>query len=731
LNLSVKYSKIRLIIQDTMDKQAASERIEKLREKIKELNYQYFVLDQSEVEESVRDSLKRELIDLEQQYPEYITPDSPTQRVGSVLSGKLPKHAHLSPKKSLADVFTDEEIEEWAERITKLVEAPIEFVCELKIDGLNITLQYQQGILTRALTRGDGKMGEDVTHGIKTIKSIPLSLREKVDLEVSGEVFMSKKSLEDLNKKQEAAGLPLFANARNTAAGSVRQLDPSATAERNLDMFVYHMDKNTLPDDVQSQQDILEKLQHLGLKICKEYQQLTDIKEVIAFCHQWTERRHDLPYDIDGIVIKVNEIAQQQQMGYTAKAPRYAVAYKFPAEQVSSQVLEVIFQVGRTGAITPVAIMTPTLVAGSTVSRATLHNEDEIAKKDIRVGDSVIIQKAGDIIPEVVEVITDLRTGKEKPIKFPKNCPVCESPITRKEGESAHYCSNPRCYAQEKEGISHFVSKKGFNIDGLGEKVVEQLMENGLIQDPADLFLLKPEDVISLEFFKEKKTQNLFTSLASARQIGLDCFLYALGIRYLGEQSSYDFAKYLLAHSKKSSSELDHLDTYLDHFSQDSTSSKQESLFELEATPSTKKNAEFSILDLLETAQSFSYEDIENIDGIGSKIAQTLYEWFNSDHSQKYLQKLYQVGVGLQTDSLKSTGTLAGKSFVITGSLEHLTRDQAKALIKQSGGKVQSSVSPKTDYLVTGASPGSKLKKAQELGIQILQELDFTKLLHP
>ena len=454
-----------------MNLKEATERVKKLRAKILDLNYKYFVLDESEVEESVRDSLKRELINIETQFPELITPDSPTQRVGSTLSGKFQKVKHKTKKKSLADVFSEDEIEEWYSRISKLTAQKMEFICELKIDGLNITIQYEKGLFIRALTRGNGVEGEDVTHNIKTVESIPLSLNQDITLEASGELFMPKKSLEELNKSRKKEGLALFANPRNAAAGSIRQLDPQIVAERNLDMFFYHIDK-TSNTQIKAQEDALKLLKSAGLKVCSHYKKCKDIKEVLEFCKTWHKKRETLPYEIDGIVIKVNDFGQQLEMGETAKAPRYAVAYKFPAIQATSRILNIVLQVGRTGAITPVAVMEPTLVAGSTVSRATLHNEDEINKKDIRIGDTVIIQKAGDVIPEVVEPLKDLRTGQEKIFKFPKSCPVCESEIIRNEGESAYRCSNKNCYAIEQEKIIHFVSKKGFNIEGLGDKVV-------------------------------------------------------------------------------------------------------------------------------------------------------------------------------------------------------------------------------------------------------------------
>ncbi len=673
-----------------MDLKEAKIRIEKLREKIKDLNYKYFVLDESEVDESVRDALKKELIELEAKFPQFITPDSPTQRVGSVLSGKFAKVKHTTPKKSLADVFSYEEIEQWHERIQKLAREPIEFVCELKIDGLNITLQYEKGIFKRALTRGDGVFGEEVTHTVKTIESVPLKLSEAIDLEVSGEVYYPKREFQRVNEEQEALGLPRFANPRNAAAGTVRQLDPSIAASRRLSMFCYHIDKTTLKDGIESQKQALEFLQDLGLRVSPDYRHVKTIEEVKEFCEHWATHRNDLPYEIDGIVIKVNDFDQQAAMGYTAKAPRYAVAYKFPAEKTTSKILDIIVNVGRTGAVTPLAIMTPTLVAGSTISRATLHNEDEIRKKDIRIGDTVIIHKAGDVIPEIVEVLKDLRTGEEKEFKFPKNCPVCGHPISKKEGEAAYRCTNPNCYAIEIEKIIHFVSKKGFDIDGLGEKVVLQLLDNKLISTPPDIFTLKKDDLLTLELFKDKRADNLIESIETSKQISLDRFLYALGIRYLGEQSSYDFAKFLV---------------------------------------SKFKGKNFEVLDILEIVDQLTIDEIKDIEGVGDKIGEMLFSWFRDEKNRKLLTKLQEVGIRLETSSLSTTGSLSGKSFVITGSLESFTRDQAKALIKQKGGKIHSSVTKDTDYLVVGEDAGSKLKKAQEYGIQILSEEDFKALL--
>ncbi|MBU1151910.1 NAD-dependent DNA ligase LigA [Patescibacteria group bacterium] len=695
-----------------MTKDQAKTRIEKLKQKILDLNYKYFVLDQSEVAESVRDSLKRELIDLETKFPKLITEDSPTQRVGSTLSGKFKKIKHTSPKKSLSDVFDFEEIREWYKRIVKLTKEPLEFVCELKIDGLNITIQYRKGIFVRALTRGNGKEGELVSHTVKTIESIPLHLNQDIDLEVSGEVFMPKKSFEDLNKKSEK----IFANPRNAAAGAIRQLDPQIAKERKLDMFFYHSEKAALPKDVNSQDQLLKTFRKLGLKVCGEYKKQKTIEEVIKFCESWHERRNSLPYEIDGIVIKVNDFNQQKQMGYTSKAPRYAIAYKFPAEQVTTQIRGITLQIGRTGKVTPVAEMKPVLVAGSIVARATLHNEEELTRKDVRIGDTVILQKAGDVIPEVVEVLKDLRTGKEQAFRFPKSCPICGEPLSKEQGEVDYYCRNQKCPAINLERFNHFVSKKAFNIDGLGEKVMNQLINSGLVRDPSDIFLLRYEDLLNLELFKDKRAQNAINSIEKSKKVPLESFLFALGIRHLGEQGSIDFGSFILSHKKKSPEKI----------ARTKKSSSQTALFEEDQEDSAE---EFSILDLITSIQALELEEIVNIDGVGQKTGQIIYDWYNDKTNINFLKKLYKSGVILDISSLKTEGKLKGQSFVLTGSLTKLTRDQAKDLIRKNGGKVNSSLTQDSTYLVVGESPGSKLKKAQDLGTKILNEKDFLKLI--
>jgi len=672
----------------------AKKRIENLRKEIRLRNYEYFVLNKSNVSEAVRDSLKRELIELERKYPELIAIDSPTQRVGSALSGKFKKIQHLTAKKSLQDVFSEKEIIEWSARIQRMIpDEKIEYICELKIDGLNITLHYEDGELIRAVTRGNGREGEDVTHTIRTIESIPLKLNEKVDAEIGGEVFMPKAAFDNLNRIQEKNGESHFANPRNAAAGTVRQLDPKVAASRKLDGFFYSLHKNTLKNSPSSQRELLKTLNNLGIKTERNFIFCKSIDEVVKFCKSWIEKRDSLAYEIDGIVIKVNNFIQQKKLGFTAKFPRFAAAYKFPAEQATARIEDILISVGRTGTLTPVAVLTPTLVAGSTVSRATLHNEDEINRKDIRIGDTVIIQKAGDIIPEVVEVLTNLRTGNEKQFVFPKKCPVCGAAVERVEGESAYRCTNKFCYAVEKENFLHFISKGALNIDGLGPKVVIQLLDNGLVSDVADIFSLEKEDFLNLNLFKEKRAQNALDSIEASKRTTVGRFLFGLGIRYVGEKTAYDFAEYLNTNFFKSYKKL---------------------------TPS----------DLLEKIKKLDFEAILNIDGIGEKVAQALYEWINDEKKQDLLKKLTNVGVELYFPKQSKVKTnLTGKNCVITGTLKTMPRHQAKERIKAVGGKLQSVVSSNTDFLICGEKAGSKLKKARELGVVILNEEEFIKSL--
>lgn len=667
-----------------MNREAAGLRIQKLKEEILQRNYEYFVLDESNVSEAVRDSLKRELINLENEFPEFVTPDSPTQRVGSTLSGKFPKVKHKSRKWSLADVFSMEELKDWEERVGKAV-GDCEFVTELKLDGLNITLWYEKGFLVKAITRGDGGEGEDVTHTIRTIKNLPLKLFEDATLEVSGEVILSKKNF----KKMEG-----FANPRNAAAGSVRQLDPAVAAERDLEMYCYELGENNL-GELNFQSEILEKFKALGLPVNKEYAVHSSAEASLDYLEKWQEKRDSLPYEIDGVVFKVNDKSKQELMGYTAKTPRFAVAYKFPAMQNTTIVEGITVQIGRTGAATPVAELRPVLVAGSTVSRATLHNEDEVKRKDIRIGDTVIIQKAGDVIPEVVEVLQKLRPSDSVEFLFPKNCPLCGTQLQRPEGEAVHRCPNLECPGRRRESFIHFVSRGALDIDTLGEKVVDLLLEFGFIKDTADFFTLTKEQLLELPFFKEKKAQNVLDSINARREVKLECFLYGLGIRFVGEQVAKLLAEYL--HTKATNE-----------------------------NPQIENPTPQLILELLKNS---TVEDFQKIEGFGERIAESVFEWMQNPYHQKLLEKFQQVGLKLQWPPKKEIiQNIAGKTFVITGTLSR-SREEFKTIIENAGGHVAGSVSKKTDYVLAGSEAGSKLDAAKDLGIKILDEETFLLLL--
>lgn len=697
----------------------AKTRINKLKELIKDWNYKYFVLNQTELEEPVRDQLKRELEELEAQYPEYVTPDSPTQRVGSVLSGRFPKVQHIRPKESLADAFSFAELEEWEERSKRILpEQTFDYVGELKIDGLNITLVYKDGIFERAVTRGNGKEGELVSHTIKTIRSIPYELRSDTYdvsglVEISGEVYFPKKSFETMNAALDEKDR--FANPRNAASGTVRQLDPKIASERNLNAFFYSLDDETAQkNNLETQEAILSFFKDIGIRVNDELQHFDNLSKAEDYIRHWTEHRHDLPYDIDGIVLKVNNRKMQKDLGSTAKSPRYAIAYKFPAEQATSQILDIILQIGRTGAITPVAIMKPTLLDGTTVSRATLHNEDEIAKKDVRIGDSVIIQKAGDIIPEVVEVISKLRTGNETSFVMPTHCPECNSELYRPEGEAIRRCTNPQCFAVTKEKLDHFVSKHAFNIDGLGSKVIDALLENKLIEDAGDIFALQHGDLINLPLFKEKKTDKTIAAIKKAQHCPVDRFIFALGIRYVGAETAEILSQYIPLDFHEENIEIESTDT-----------SDQMSMFG-ETTTETKLLADIDQFSA--KIQEKSLEELQAMNGIGEKVAQSIYDWFHDAHNLELLQKLQKNGAKLIGTTDKAINqNLKDLTFVVTGTLESLGREEAKKEIKNRGGKVSSSVSKKTDFVVVGDNPGSKYEKAKELDIEILDEKAFLK----
>jgi DNA ligase (NAD+) len=508
-----------------MNKSDAQKRLQKLVKQLAETDYAYYVLDKPVMSDAARDSLKDEIEDIEIQYPDLITPDSPTQRIGGKALGKFKKVEHGVPKYSLDDVFSFDEVREFDERVRRFLKLSatekVEYTCELKIDGLNMSFHYEQGSFKQAVTRGDGFMGEDVTHTVKTIKSLPLRLRQDENIEVGGEVYMPTKSFEKLNKK----GPQQFANPRNAAAGTVRQLDPAVAAERDLDIFFWAI---YTPTQLETQEQMLKQMQELGLKVDSTFKKANNIEEAIKYCESWTDKRSKLPYDIDGVAIKVNRLDWQKRLGKAAKYVRWATAYKFPAEQATSIIEDIVWQVGRTGALTPVAHLKPVQLAGSTVSRATLHNIDELKRKDVRIGDTVILHKAGDIIPEILESLPKLRSGNEKKVELPRNCPICHSPAEKRGDNVAIYCSNKKCLAQEKEKLSHFVSRKGFDIDGLGEKIILQLINEGLVRDMTEIFELELGDLQSLERFADKSAENLIEAIEKSKTVQLRKFVFAL-----------------------------------------------------------------------------------------------------------------------------------------------------------------------------------------------------------
>ncbi|MGL5830750.1 MAG: NAD-dependent DNA ligase LigA [Candidatus Altimarinota bacterium] len=691
-----------------MDKKEVEERIKKLRSKIQELNYQYFILNRSDVSEAVRDSLKLELRQLEDRFPDFITADSPTQRVGAPLSGKFTKIKHLTPKKSLADAFSEEDLKDWEEKISKMLPPgeKIHYVCELKIDGLNVSLHYKNGLLEKALTRGDGEIGEDVTHSIRTIEAIPLKLQEEVDVEVGGEVYIARADFKRINEDQSNKGLETFENPRNLAAGTVRQLDPSITASRKLSAFFYEIAQNNLEGAPRRQQAVLERLMDLGLPVNSQFHYCEDMDDVLKFLKKADKLRDELEYEIDGVVVKVNEKSQQQILGFTAKTPRFAIAYKFPAEQSTTKVLDIHVQVGRTGALTPVAVLSPVKVAGSTISRATLHNEDELKRKDVRIGDTVIIQKAGDVIPEIVAVIKELRNGEEKEFKFPHLCPVCNSKVERKDGESAIRCTNPECFAQDRERFIHFATV--LDIEGLGEKIIDQLLENQLVDGLSDIFSLTRDDFLSLPLFKEKRTDNLLQAIEKAKKVSLERFLFALGIRHVGEETAIQLAHFFRSEMRE-------------HGLVSNNNQENEA----------ENSGQNSLKDLLLISTDLTKEKLMEIEGFGEKVAEEVLDWFEAERNVELIKKLDEVGMSLVEDVRPFSLKLKGKTFVLTGTLTTMSRDQAKERIRQNGGKISGTVSSKTDFVVKGDNDAlsTKEKEANKKGIKVIGETEFLKMI--
>lgn len=675
-----------------MDRLEAQKRIEKLRQIIEHHNYLYYVLDKPEIPDSAYDSLISELIDLEEKFNEFKDPNSPTQRVGGEPIKEFKKVKHKIPQWSFNDAFSEEDIEEFEARIKRILKREYgreiipTYICELKIDGLKVVLEYKDGKLVSGVTRGDGITGEDVTNNIKTIKSIPLILKEPVSVVVEGEVWFGKKNFENLNKERKKKGEMVFANPRNAAAGTLRQLDPKIVAKRKLDSFIYDLSALALTKSVakigmpETQEDELKLLENFGFKVNKNFKFCKNTKEIIDFWKFWINKKNKEDYLIDGIVVKVNEIEYQDKLGFTGKAPRFAIAFKFPAEQVTTVVEDIVLQVGRTGVLTPVAHLRPVLVAGSVVSRATLHNEDEINRLDVRIGDTVILQKAGDVIPDIVSVIKEARIGKERKFVWPKIVPDCGGEIKKVPGQVAWRCKNRNSFIQKKRRLYHFVSKQAFNIDGLGPRIIDALIDAGLVSTYDDIFTLKKGDLLALPRFAEKSVDNLLGSIEKSKKVSLSRFIVSLSIPNIGEETAI-----LLAN-------------------------------------------EFGDIKKLEDAK---IEDLEKINEIGPIVALSIVQWFRDKENKKLLERLlrYVEISNSEFENINYKNELKGKIFVLTGTLSVMSRDEAKEKIRALGGKIASSVSKETDYVVAGENPGSKYENAQKLGVKIINETEFQNLL--
>jgi len=673
-----------------LDARQAKQRIEKLKETINHHRYLYHVQDRQEISDSALDSLKKELFDLEQKFPDLITPDSPTQRIGGQPLKEFKKFRHPQRMLSFNDAFSKEDMQDWLAKISRLLTEDeikkLDFYCELKIDGLAMEFIYDKGNFKTGATRGDGTIGEDVTQNIKTVDAIPLKIDDlpaqagKKDLIVRGEVFITKKEFEKINKIQKEKGLPVYANPRNIAAGSIRQLDPKITASRHLDSFAYDLKTPASPSQggdfgQKTHEEIHKILKDLGFKTNKHNKYCKNLEEVIKFREHWIKEREKLDYEIDGVVVLVNDNKIFEKLGVVGKAPRAGIAFKFPQAQAHTKVLGIAVQVGRTGAITPVAVLEPVQVTGITISRATLHNEDEIKRLGLKIGDTVIVGRAGDVIPNIIQVLPELRTGEEKNFRMPEKCPSCGTKLVKEE--VAFRCPNPKCFARQRRNFYHFASRSAFNFDGLGPKIIDKLIDEGLVSDPSDLFDLKEGDIVPLERFAEKSAENLIKAISEKKEIYLAKLIYALGIRNIGEETAMDLAGHFGAIQKI-------------------------------------KNAKL--------------EDFASILNIGPVVAKSVFEWFQEKENLKYLEKL-EKRVNIKHQALIVKGKLAGKTFVLTGSMESMSRDEAKQKIRDLGGNISESVSSKTDYVVVGSDPGSKAEKAKKLGVKILSEKQFLDLI--
>lgn len=663
-----------------MSESALKKRFEALVEEIWKHNYQYYVLDQPLISDEQYDRLFRELVELEQRHPEFQSPHSPTQKVGGMPLKKFPKYKHREMMLSLQNIYSPDELEEAFERWKNSLPSHFAVVAEPKFDGLAIELVYENGLLQIAATRGDGETGEDVTSNVKTIRSVPLRLRGPAPklLEVRGEILLLKEDFRRINAERAEKGEPLFANPRNAAAGSIRQLDPKVAASRSLDLFCHGLG-STEGVSLDSQTEMLAYLRERGLRTTPLAQRLEGVPAIARYYDEMMATRESLPYEIDGIVLKIDSYRDQRELGFIARSPRWAFAYKFAAQEGNTKLLDVVFQVGRTGAITPVAVLEPIAIGGVTVSRAGLHNQDQVEMLDLRLGDTVVVKRAGDVIPDVQSVVVTARTGKEKKIVFPKHCPSCQGQVVRLEGEAAHRCINAACPAQMAERLKHFVSKRALNIEGLGDKWIELFLQEGLVKHYGDIYDLKEKDLLQLERQGERSAQKLIAAIDRSRQTTLERFIYALGIRFVGERTAE-----LLANHFKS----------LDAF--------------VKASP----------------------EELLRVEEVGETVAQSIQMFLADKHNRDEIQRLLKKGVVPEPPAISERPqTLEGATFVVTGTLPSLSREEAQRLIKEHGGKIAGSVSKKTSYVVVGEAAGSKLDKAKSLGVPTISEAELLKML--
>lgn len=651
------------------------DRYNELIEILKKANYEYYVLDRPTITDQEYDKYMRELTNIEEKYPELKREDSPSSRVGGEVIDSFKKVVHEKPMLSLSNVFNEDEIREFDSRISKELKS-YEYVCEPKIDGLSVSLIYKDGVLVRGATRGDGVTGEDITHNVKTIKNIPLTLNRKIDIEVRGEIYMSKDAFNKLNITRELNGEELFANPRNAAAGSVRQLDSKIASSRNLASFIYHL-PNPLEYGIHTHYEALEFMKSLGFVVNKNIRKVHSIKELLEYIEYWTENRNTLPYEIDGIVIKLNNLDDQEKVGFTSKYPKWATAYKFPATLALTKLKDIIFTVGRTGQVTPNAILEPVILMGSTISKTTLHNEDYVLERDIRIGDTVAIKKAGDVIPEVVKVIKERRTGTEKKFEMTKNCPICGSTLVRKDNEAAYYCLNPICDAKHIEGLIHYTSRDAMNIEGFGDRIIEDFYNMGYLKSISDFYDLEKykDELMELEGFGQKSINNLLDSISNSKKNSLERLLFGLGIRQIGKKTAKILAR-----------EYRNIDNIIDA----------------------------------------SIEDLTNIKDVGEIIAKSVYEYFKNDKNINLINELKAFDVNMVYIGNDTEGNInfENKTFVITGTLSK-PREEIAEIIESLGGNVSGSVSKKTDIVLVGENAGSKETKARQLNIEIWNEKDF------